>query len=91
MKPESVRFSDLMVGRLFKAISELGSHFVCEGGGEWKGGQREVAVSLYFGLVFNYLKKNFKYVWGGGEGMCLDMDIETRGQFEGALLPCCEF
>lgn len=90
MKPESVRFSDLMVGRLFKAISELGSHFVCEGGGEWKGGQREVAVSLYFGLVFNYLKKTLN-MFGVGGGMCLDMDIETRGQFEGALLPCCEF
>lgn len=68
MKPESVRFSDLMVGRLFKAISELGSHFVCEGGGEWKGGQREVAVSLYFGLVFNYLKKTLNMFGVGGVG-----------------------
>lgn len=34
MKPESVRFSDLLVGRLFKAISELGSHFVYVGGGQ---------------------------------------------------------
>lgn len=42
MKPESVRFSDLMVGRLFKAISELGSYFVYVGG--WQGMEEGATV-----------------------------------------------
>lgn len=92
MKPESVRFSDLLAGRLFKGISELGSRFCVRGWGAGNGREATVKWLLFYILVLFLIirKNNFKYVWGGGD-MCLDMYIETRGQFEGALLPHCEF